>query len=152
MATSVVEVGIDIPEATCIIIEHAERFGLAALHQLRGRVGRSTLASYCFLVYGKGLTEEAKSRLTVMRETNDGFRIAEKDLEIRGPGEMTGERQSGFLHLRFASLTSDLDIVERARAEAERIIREDKGLLKAENAVLRNQMMEHRSLIQPRQI
>ena len=106
----------------------------------------------CFLVYGKGLTEEANSRLTVMRETNDGFRIAEKDLEIRGPGEMTGERQSGFLHLRFASLTSDLDIVERARAEAERIIREDKGLLKAENAVLRNQMLEHRSLIQPRQI
>ena len=152
VATSVIEVGIDIPEATCIIIEHAERFGLAALHQLRGRVGRSTLASYCFLVYGKGLTEEAKSRLTVMRETNDGFRIAEKDLEIRGPGEMTGERQSGFLHLRFASLTSDLDIVERARAEAERIITEDKGLLKAENAVLRNQMMEHRSLIQPRQI
>ncbi len=137
VATSVIEVGIDIPDATCIIIEHAERFGLAALHQLRGRVGRSSLPSYCFLVYGPGLTDEAKARLRVMKETNDGFKIAEKDLEIRGPGEMMGDKQSGFLHLKFASLTSDLDLVERARAEAERIISEDRGLLKAENAVLR---------------
>ncbi len=141
VATSVIEVGIDIPDATCIVIEHAERFGLAALHQLRGRVGRSSLPSYCFLVYGSSLTEEGKARLRVMKETNDGFRIAEKDLEIRGPGEITGERQSGFLHLRFASLTSDLDLVERARSEAERIAAEDRGLLKAENAVLREQLM-----------
>ena len=141
VATSVIEVGIDIPNATCIVIEHAERFGLAALHQLRGRVGRSTLPSYCFLVYGSDLTEEAKARLRVMKETNDGFRIAEKDLEIRGPGEMTGDRQSGFLHLKFANLTSDLDLVERARAEAERILIEDRGLLKAENAVLRTALL-----------
>lgn len=137
VATSVVEVGIDIPNATCMVIEHADRFGLAALHQLRGRVGRSSLASYCFLVYGRSLSEEAKARLRVMRETNDGFRIAEKDLEIRGPGEIMGDRQSGFLHLRFADLTSDLDIVEMARSEAERIVKEDRGLLKAENAPLR---------------
>ena len=150
VATSVIEVGIDIPEATCIIIEHAERFGLAALHQLRGRVGRSTLPSYCFLVYGNNLTEEAKARLRVMKDTNDGFRIAEKDLEIRGPGEMTGERQSGFLHLKFASLTSDIDLIERARNEAERIIKDDRGLIKAENSVLRNQL--HHTLIQPRKI
>ena len=140
VATSVIEVGIDVPDATCIVIEHAERFGLAALHQLRGRVGRSSLPSYCFLVYGPGLTEEAKARLRVMKETNDGFRIAEKDLEIRGPGEMTGDKQSGFLHLKFANLTSDIALVERAREEAERIIREDRGLLKAENAVLREAM------------
>ena len=137
VATSVVEVGIDIPDATCMIIEHAERFGLAALHQLRGRVGRSTLPSYCFLVYSGNLTDEAKARLKVMKETNDGFKIAEKDLEIRGPGEITGDRQSGFLHLHFASLTSDLDLVEKARKEAERIVEDDRGLLKAENAVLR---------------
>lgn len=140
VATSVVEVGIDIPDATCMVIEHAERFGLAALHQLRGRVGRSTLPSYCFLVYGRSLTEEAKARLSVMKETNDGFLIAEKDLQIRGPGDISGDRQSGFLHLKFASLTSDLELIELARSEAEKLIREDIGLLKAENAVLRREM------------
>lgn len=137
VATSVVEVGIDIPEATCMVIEHAERFGLAALHQLRGRVGRSTLPSYCFLVYGSNLTDEAKQRLNIMRETTDGFCIAEKDLEIRGPGEITGEKQSGFLHLRFASLTGSIEMVEMAREEAEKVVQEDRGLLKAENAPLR---------------
>ena len=137
VATSVVEVGIDIPDATCMVIEHADIFGLAALHQLRGRVGRSTLPSYCFLVFGDRLSAEAKARLSVMKETNDGFRIAEKDLEIRGPGEMAGDRQSGFLRLRFASLTSDLDLIEDARKEAERIAEEDPGLLRIENAPLR---------------
>ena len=140
VATSVVEVGIDIPDATCMVIEHADRFGLAALHQLRGRVGRSSLPSYCFLVFGRNLSEDAKARLRVMRDTTDGFRIAEKDLEIRGPGEMTGDRQSGFLKLRFASITESPELVETARAEAERIIKEDRGLIKAENAVLRNAM------------
>ena len=129
--------GIDIPDATCMVIEHADIFGLAALHQLRGRVGRSTLPSYCFLVFGDRLSTEAKARLSVMKETNDGFRIAEKDLEIRGPGEMAGDRQSGFLRLRFASLTSDLDLIEDARKEAERIAEEDPGLLRIDNAPLR---------------
>lgn len=137
VATSVVEVGIDVPEATCMVIEHAERFGLAALHQLRGRVGRSTLPSYCFLVYGSNLTDDAKQRLNIMRETTDGFCIAEKDLEIRGPGEITGEKQSGFLHLRFASLIGSIEMVEMAREEAEKVVQEDRGLLKAENAPLR---------------
>ena len=137
VATSVVEVGIDIPDATCMVIEHADRFGLAALHQLRGRVGRSSLPSYCFLVFGRSLSEDAKARLRVMHDTTDGFRIAEKDLEIRGPGEMAGDRQSGFLRLRFASITETPELVEAARSEAERIISEDRGLIKAENAVLR---------------
>ena len=141
-ATSVVEVGIDIPDATCMVIEHADIFGLAALHQLRGRVGRSILPSYCFLVFSSNLSAEAKARLSVMKETNDGFRIAEKDLEIRGPGEMAGDRQSGFLRLRFASLTSDLDLIEQARIEAERIAREDPGLLSIENAPLRIALKE----------
>ena len=145
VATSVIEVGIDIPDATCMVIEHAERFGLAALHQLRGRVGRSTLPSYCFLAFTSPITEEAKARLSIMKETTDGFRIAEKDLEIRGPGEIMGEKQSGFLHLKFATLTGDIQLVEDARSEAERIIREDRGLLKAENAPLRMALRDMQS-------
>ena len=125
-----------------MVIEHADIFGLAALHQLRGRVGRSTLPSYCFLVFSQNLSAEAKARLSVMKETTDGFRIAEKDLEIRGPGEMAGDKQSGFLRLRFASLTSDLDLIENARIEAERIARDDPGLLSIGNAPLRIALKE----------
>ena len=137
VATSVIEVGIDIPKATCIIIEHAERFGLAALHQLRGRVGRSSLQSYCFLVYSDSLSEDGKARLRVMKESTDGFYIAEKDLEIRGPGEMAGSRQSGFLRLRYASLVNDLDLIEIAKKEAMEIIAKDRGLISTENYMLR---------------
>lgn len=137
VSTSVVEVGIDIPDATCMVIEHADRFGLAALHQLRGRVGRSNLQSYCFLVFEGELTEDGKERLGVMKETNDGFKIAEKDLAIRGPGEITGNRQSGFLKLRFASLTEDADLVEMAKEEADSILSKDRGLISGENAILR---------------
>ena len=137
VSTSVIEVGIDIPNAPCMVIEHADRFGLAALHQLRGRVGRSSLPSYCFLVYSNGISEDAKERLKVMRETNDGFVIAEKDLAIRGPGEISGSRQSGFLKLKFASLVEDTDLIALAKEEAERISKDDKGLIKAENAILR---------------
>ncbi|MFA6681069.1 MAG: helicase-related protein, partial [Sphaerochaeta sp.] len=142
VSTSVVEVGIDIPNATCMVIEHADRFGLSALHQLRGRVGRSTLDSYCFLVFGNQLTDEAKQRLKVMKESTDGFYIAEKDLLIRGPGEMTGTRQSGFLRLHYASLTEDLPLIEIARAEADRILEKDPALLEAEHAVIRRTLAE----------
>lgn len=137
VSTSVVEVGIDIPDATCMVIEHAERFGLAALHQLRGRVGRSSLQSYCFLVYYGNLTEEAKARLKVMRESTDGFMIAETDLKIRGPGEFIGNRQSGFLRLKVASLTDDVELMAQAKADAEEIVKDDRGLLRADNAMLR---------------
>lgn len=138
VSTSVVEVGIDIPDATCMVIEHAERFGLAALHQLRGRVGRSALQSYCFLVFrSQDLTEEGKARMKVMKASTDGFYIAEQDLLIRGPGEITGSKQSGFLRLRYASLTSDIDLIEEAKAEAEEILRRDRGLISAENYMLR---------------
>ncbi|MEW5816363.1 MAG: ATP-dependent DNA helicase RecG, partial [Spirochaetota bacterium] len=99
VATTVVEVGVDVPNATCMVIEHAERFGLSALHQLRGRIGRGEHQSYAFLVYGTSLTEEAKQRLKVMKESNDGFYIANEDLKIRGPGEIIGTRQSGFFNL-----------------------------------------------------
>ncbi len=140
VSTSVVEVGIDIPAATCMIIEHAERFGLAALHQLRGRVGRSDLQSYCFLVYYGNLSPEAIARLKIMRETNDGFRIAEADLAIRGPGEFVGSRQSGFLKLKVASLVDDVDMLETARMEAEQIMREDHGLISIKHDMLRKNL------------
>ena len=142
VATSVVEVGIDVPDATCMVIEHAENFGLAALHQLRGRVGRSTLQSFCFLVFGSNLTETAKERLKVMKETTDGFEIAERDLVIRGPGDMSGNKQSGFINLRYANLTEDPDLVSLASEEADRLIAEDRGLLKAENAALREVLLK----------
>ena len=145
VATSVVEVGIDIPNATCMVIEHADRFGLAALHQLRGRVGRSSLQSYCFLVFEDGLSADARERLSVMKETNDGFVIAEKDLQIRGPGEIAGNRQSGFLKLRFASLTEDTLLVSRAKTEAERILASDHGLISGANAPLRKALMSETS-------
>lgn len=138
VSTSVVEVGIDVPNATCMVIEHSERFGLAALHQLRGRVGRSDIPSYCFLVFSDSLTEEGKERLSVMKQTNDGFLIAEKDMAIRGPGDITGNKQSGFMKLKHASLVTDQDLILLAKNEADRIAKEDRGLLKAENAVLRN--------------
>ncbi|MFA7168002.1 MAG: ATP-dependent DNA helicase RecG [Sphaerochaetaceae bacterium] len=137
VSTSVVEVGIDIPNATCMVIEHAERFGLAALHQLRGRVGRSSLQSYCFLVFGDDLTDEAKQRLTVMKQTNDGFVIAEKDLSIRGAGDMTGVRQSGFINLKFASL-SDIPMLESVKDYIDEVLADDPGLIKADHTVIRH--------------
>ncbi|MCB5231329.1 MAG: ATP-dependent DNA helicase RecG [Candidatus Cloacimonetes bacterium] len=142
VSTSVVEVGIDVPNATCMVIEHAEHFGLSALHQLRGRVGRSSLQSYCFLVYEDKLSEEAKKRLLVMKNSNDGFYIAEQDLLIRGPGEVSGFKQSGFLKLRFASLTGDPHLLEIIRDEADAILESDEGLIKLENAPIREVLLK----------
>ncbi len=141
VSTSVVEVGIDIPNATCMIIEHAERFGLSALHQLRGRVGRSTIQSYCFLVYEPNLSEDGRKRLLVMKESNDGFYIAEKDLLIRGPGEVTGTKQSGFLKLRFASLTDNLDLIEQVKDLIDAILEQDAGLVDLKHAPIRQVLL-----------
>lgn len=118
VATSVVEVGVDVANATCMVIEHADRFGMAALHQLRGRVGRGSLQSYCFLIYGKNITETGKERMKVLRETTDGFVIAEEDLKLRGPGEVTGIQQSGYLTLGLADPIRDKDLLELARQDA----------------------------------
>jgi ATP-dependent DNA helicase RecG len=133
-ATSVVEVGVDVANAACMVVEHAERFGLSTLHQLRGRVGRGAAQSYAFLVYGDELTPEGVERLKIMKETADGFRIAERDLALRGPGELLGVRQSGFLRFRTADLTRDADLLVSARDEASRILAEDPEFLRAENA------------------
>ena len=117
VATTVVEVGVDVPNATCMIIEQAERFGLAALHQLRGRVGRGSKQSYCFLVYGEKLTDLAKSRLKAMYETTDGFELAELDLKLRGPGEVAGIQQSGNLTLGLSDPVQDKELLQIARNE-----------------------------------
>ncbi len=117
-ATSVVEVGIDVPKATCMVIEHAERFGLTALHQLRGRIGRSSYPSYSFLVFTREMTEDAKARLRIIKDTTDGFKIAEEDLRLRGPGDITGIRQSGFAEFRLADIIEDQEILEKAREDA----------------------------------
>ncbi len=118
VSTTVIEVGVDVPNASLMVIEHAERFGLSQLHQLRGRVGRGAVASVCVLLYTSPLSETAKSRLKAMMETNDGFEIARRDLDIRGPGEFFGARQSGAPLLRFADLALDEPLVHQARASA----------------------------------
>ena len=122
VATTVVEVGVDVPNATLMVIEHAERFGLAQLHQLRGRVGRGADQSYCILLFEEPLTEPARERLKVIYETNDGFEVARRDLMMRGPGEFLGSRQSGAPLLRFADLQLDAALVEQARAAATELL------------------------------
>jgi ATP-dependent DNA helicase RecG len=118
VATTVIEVGVDVPNATVMIIEHAERFGLAQLHQLRGRIGRGGAKSYCILMTAGKVTEEAQRRLDAMVRTNDGFRIAELDLELRGPGEFFGTRQAGLPSFRVANIIRDAQLLETAKREA----------------------------------
>jgi ATP-dependent DNA helicase RecG len=122
VATTVIEVGVDVPNASLMVIEHAERFGLAQLHQLRGRVGRGAVASVCVLLYTTPLSDTGKARLKAMAETTDGFEIARRDLDIRGPGEFLGARQSGDALLRFADLAADDQLLQHARALAPRLL------------------------------
>ena len=119
VSTTVIEVGVDVPNASVMVVEHAERFGLSQLHQLRGRVGRGAEQSYCVLLASDKQTDVARERLGIMEETNDGFKIAEKDLELRGPGELMGTRQAGLPEFRVANLVRDLDILQAARKEAD---------------------------------
>ena len=136
VATSVVEVGVDVANASCMVVEHAERFGLSTLHQLRGRVGRGSDQSYAFLVYGKKLTPEGVERLKIMMETTDGFTIAERDMRLRGPGELLGVRQSGFLNFRVADLLLHGTLLFQARDDAKRLLAEDPGFLQPTNMVV----------------
>ena len=124
VATTVIEVGVDVPNASLMVIENSERLGLAQLHQLRGRVGRGAVASNCVLLYQPPLGQLARERLQVMRETNDGFRIAEKDLELRGPGEVLGTRQTGQLSFRIADLTRDAHLLPAVQQVGERMLAE----------------------------
>jgi ATP-dependent DNA helicase RecG len=136
VATTVIEVGVDVPEATVMVIEHAERFGLAQLHQLRGRIGRGARASTCVLLYG-ALSETAKARLSILRETEDGFRIAEEDLRLRGAGELLGTRQSGLPEFRLADLAVHSDLLDIARADARLALERDPALSSPRGEALR---------------
>jgi len=138
VATTVIEVGVDVPQAGVIVIEHAERFGLAQLHQLRGRVGRGARASSCLLLYQEPLGATGRARLEVLRATDDGFRIAEEDLRLRGPGEVLGTRQSGLPALRLADLAVHADLLAPARADARRILALDPGLHSPRGRALRH--------------
>jgi ATP-dependent DNA helicase RecG len=137
VATTVIEVGVDVSAAGVMVIEHAERFGLAQLHQLRGRVGRGTRASSCLLLYDEPLTASARARLEILRASDDGFRIAEEDLRLRGPGEVLGTRQSGLPALRLADLTCHADLLGPAREDARRILGLDPGLQGVRGCALR---------------
>ena len=131
VATTVIEVGVDVPNASMMVIEHAERFGLAQLHQLRGRVGRGAAESVCVLLFEEPMSEAAKARLKVIYESHDGFEIARRDLVIRGPGEFLGARQSGVPLLRFADLERDVKLIETARDAAEELLRREPGAARA---------------------
>jgi len=137
VATTVIEVGVDVPDATVMVIEHAERFGLAQLHQLRGRIGRGEKASTCLLVYAQPLTDSARARLRILRETEDGFRIAEEDLRLRGAGEMLGTRQSGLPEFRLADLALHGDMLAAARDDAKLILSRDPDLKSDRGKALR---------------
>jgi ATP-dependent DNA helicase RecG len=137
VATTVIEVGVDVPEATIMVVEHAERFGLAQLHQLRGRVGRGTGKSSCILLWHEPLGETAKARLKTMRDTDDGFVIAEEDLRLRGPGEVLGKRQSGVEEFRMADPVAPADLLAVAHDDARLILARDPDLKSPRGEALR---------------
>jgi ATP-dependent DNA helicase RecG len=137
VATTVVEVGVDVPAATIMVIENAERFGLAQLHQLRGRIGRGSEASTCLLLYREPLGEIAKKRLTVIKDSTDGFRIAEEDLKLRGKGDVLGTRQSGLPGYRIARSEVHAQLITQARDEALRILQENPKLTGPRGEALR---------------
>jgi ATP-dependent DNA helicase RecG len=136
VATTVIEVGVNVPNASVMIIENAERFGLSQLHQLRGRVGRGAEQSFCILMSGNKLSKEGRTRLKTMVDTNDGFEIAEVDLQLRGPGDISGTQQSGVLEMKIANLTSDQAILSEARQAVIAIFQEDPALVREENGLL----------------
>jgi ATP-dependent DNA helicase RecG len=141
VSTTVIEVGVNVPNATVMVIESAEKFGLSQLHQLRGRVGRGAQKSYCVLVTGPQLGNEARERIKIMTSTNNGFEIAEKDLELRGPGEIEGTRQSGALNFRLADIVKDRPILDAAKKTAEELVEKDPELDAAENLQLKEYLM-----------
>ena len=137
VSTTVIEVGVDVPNATIMLIEHAERFGLSQLHQLRGRIGRGHKKSYCVLVTPENINEVAQQRMRVMEETSDGFRIAEEDLRLRGSGEFLGTRQHGLSDLKYVDLVKDVKLIQNAREDAFQLLKQDPQLRKPEHAVIR---------------
>jgi ATP-dependent DNA helicase RecG len=141
VSTTVIEVGVDVPNASVMVIESAQRFGLSQLHQLRGRVGRGSEQSFCILLTGKNLTQDARERLKIMTATNDGFLIAEKDLELRGPGDIEGTRQSGMMDFKLASIVKDKDLLQAAAYHCNALMDTDPELNSAENLRLKNYLL-----------
>lgn len=144
VSTTVIEVGVNVPNASVMVIESAEKFGLSQLHQLRGRVGRGSEQSFCILLTGSRVSEDARERIKIMCATNDGFKIAEKDLELRGPGDIEGTRQSGMLNFKLASIVNDRNILETARVRAEQIVEADNDLSSAENLPLKQYLVSQK--------
>jgi ATP-dependent DNA helicase RecG len=137
VSTTVIEVGVNVPNASVMVIESAEKFGLSQLHQLRGRVGRGAEKSYCILLTGDNISKEARERLAVMCSTNNGFVIAEKDLEIRGPGDIEGTRQSGLMNFKLANIVEDRELLELAKESSVTLLQEDPDLTSDKNKVLK---------------
>jgi ATP-dependent DNA helicase RecG len=142
VATTVIEVGVNVPNASVMIIESAERFGLSQLHQLRGRVGRGAEQSYCILMTSHKLSSDSKTRMETMVSTNDGFEIAEVDLKLRGPGDLMGTQQSGVLNLQIADIVKDRDILMLARNYALKLLRNDASMQKPEHTTMRTVFIE----------
>ena len=141
VSTTVIEVGVDVPNATVMLIENAERFGLSALHQLRGRIGRGKSQSFCILV-SDSKTENAKERLMAMKKTSDGFEIAKLDLKMRGPGDFFGKRQNGLPDLKIADMLTDFDMIELTKNAAEEILEEDFNLDNPKNKLLADKISD----------
>ena len=139
VSTTVIEVGVNIPNASVMVIESSEKFGLSQLHQLRGRVGRGSENSYCILMSSNKLSSDARKRIKTMTNTNDGFKVAEVDMEIRGPGNLLGTQQSGLLNLKIANIITDKEILESARKDVKEIISNDKKLIKSQNKVIKEE-------------
>jgi len=137
VSTTVIEVGVDVANANIMIIQHAERFGLSQLHQLRGRIGRGERQSYCILVPGQKVSEDGKFRLKKMIETTDGFKIAEADLQLRGPGDFLGTKQSGLPEFKVADIMEDRALLQKAKQEAEQLMRNDRNMNQPENQALK---------------
>jgi ATP-dependent DNA helicase RecG len=144
VSTTVIEVGVNVPNASVMVIESSEKFGLSQLHQLRGRVGRGTEKSFCILLTSVKASNEARERIKIMCATNDGFKIAEKDLEIRGPGDIEGTRQSGALNFKLASIVNDKGLLEKSKELAEKLVEEDANLLLARNLQLKNYLQSQK--------
>jgi ATP-dependent DNA helicase RecG len=144
VATTVIEVGVNVPNATVMVIESAEKFGLSQLHQLRGRVGRGAEKSFCILLTSPKLGQEARERMSILTETDNGFKIAEKDLEIRGPGDIEGTRQSGLLNFKLANIVEDRVVLELARAAVEALLADDPELSAEGNRRLREFLQSQR--------
>jgi ATP-dependent DNA helicase RecG len=144
VGTTVIEVGVNVPNASVMVIESAEKFGLSQLHQLRGRVGRGTEKSFCILLTGTKVSMEARERIHIMCATNDGFKIAEKDLELRGPGDIEGTRQSGALNFKLASIINDKNLLEMARYEAQKLLEEDTDIIMAKNLPLKKYLQSQK--------